>query len=412
MKRFSALAALAVSDLGTAFLLQTYVLITVGVGTHTDAYFAGQAAPIVLLAILQLPLQRAVVVAFADRATGKFPAVQLLVFTAAVVGALLLLICITAPWSMRLLFPQLPAAAHDIGVSVLRAQSLAVLFSSMNLVLLALNQTRGRFVQCELSVLSSTLIAGCFVVFAVHHFGILAAAYGQIIKAVASTFFLGWMLRNSLDTGVPPWKEIRKSLGPMIFAGMLTKLSPIIDRSIGSAATSGSLSVLVFGQNIYNAATGVAERTIVAPRLPALKRGFLSVSPVHVAWQLAAAGVVLVIVMIPASALLFSIPAVTQKVGRENLDLLIALLIGLGGFPVGALTVQWIAAAIVVLGRPELSARIVTAGFLGGVACKYVGFHLGGIHGLAVGISVYYLSNALAFLLVLRHMMRAAPIDK
>jgi O-antigen/teichoic acid export membrane protein len=71
--------------------------------------------------------------------------------------------------------------------------------------------------------------------------------------------------------------------------------------------------------------------------------------------------------------------------------------------------VQWIAAAVVVLGRPDLTAKIMASGFLVGVAIKFAAFHLGGIRGLAIGISVYYLLNALAFLIVLRRIMRPRP---
>lgn len=307
---------------------------------------------------------------------------------------------------MRLVFPELPPSVHSLGVAVLRTQSVAVLFSSVNLILLALNQLAGRFVRCELSVLTSTIVAAAFVVPAVGHFGVLAASLGQVVKALTGTLLLTIPLRRKLSMGPVPWKEIGHVLRPLLSAGMFTKLAPIIDRSIGSAAASGSMSLLAFGQSIYSASTGIAERSIVAPRLPALKRGASSDSPLRVALLLGAAGIVLVIALVSASLVAQHVPKLVELVGDRQLALLTALLVGLAGFPVAALTVQWAAAAVVVLGRPDLSAKIVGAGFLVGVAFKYVGFLMGGIHGLAVGISMYYLLNALAFLLVLRRIIR------
>jgi peptidoglycan biosynthesis protein MviN/MurJ (putative lipid II flippase) len=402
MRRFSTLAALAATDLGVGFLLQAFVLFSVGVSADTDAYFAGQAVPVVLLAILQLPLQRAVVVAFADGAHDKFPALRLMGAVALGACLVLCLVAIIAPWFIAKIYSELTEPAQSLAVDVLRAQCVAVLFSVSNLVLLSLNQVRGRFIQCEIAVVSSTLTSAAFVFAAVGTLGIMAAAYGQIVKAVVSSLSLAYMLRNSLSMGSPPWKEIAHVLRPLMSAGMLTKLAPVIDRSIASAAASGSMSLLAFGQSIYNAATGIAERAIVAPRLPALKRGASAISVTRVTGQLAAAGLLLAVVMFAAALVALQIPAVVNTVGREQLKLLASIMACLAGFPVAALAVQWIAAAVVILGRPDLSARIVAYGFFAGVAIKFTAFHIGGIRGLAIGISLYYLLNALAFLFAQR----------
>jgi O-antigen/teichoic acid export membrane protein len=396
---------LAATDLTIGFLVQAYVLVSVGVGAQTDAYYAGQAAPAVLLAILQLPMQRAIVVAFATKEEARFPAIRVIAGVGGFAAVVLMILWSGGPWMMRLLYPEFREATLQLSVHVLRVQGIAVLFSSVNLVLLSLNQLHNRFTRCELVVLLSTLVAAVFTYVAVDEIGVIAAAYGQVIKSAVTTVFFLWMLRGSLSSAPAPWAQISLILKPLVSAGFLTKLAPLIDRSIAAGAASGSMSVFVFAQAIYNAATGIAERAIVAPRLPGLRRDSDFKSVMRIAAILAGAGVGLVILLASGSAILAQVPAVYRMVGGDRLNMLTTTLIALAGLPVAALTLQWTAAAVVVLGRPDLSAKI-SLGFIVGIAIRYAAFRIAGIPGLAVGVSIYFLLVALAFYLVLRSIMQ------
>jgi peptidoglycan biosynthesis protein MviN/MurJ (putative lipid II flippase) len=406
LKRLSLLAAFAACDLGISFVVQAFVLVTIGIGSQTDAHYAGQAAPVVILAILQLPVQRAIIVAFARRQDERFPALRVIAIVASLAAACVLSLWCVGPALMKLLYPEFAQSTRDLGLRVLHAQSIAILFSIVNLVLLSLNQIRDRFVQCEITALTSTIISAIFIFVSIHQVGVLAAAYGQILKAVFTTAVFMWMLRHSMSAGPAPWKEIVAVVKPLASAGLFTKLAPVIDRSIASGAASGSMSIFVFAQTIYTAATGIAERAIVAPRLPGLRRESDPRSVMRVVGLLALAGVALVLLLVAGTAVVRHIPALARLVGDERLDLLMVTVIALAGLPIAALTLQWTAAAVVVLGRPDLSAKI-SLGFIVGIAIKYAGFRIAGITGLAIGVSIYFLLNALAFLWALRRIMRA-----
>lgn len=409
MRRFSTLASLAASDLAIGFAIQVFVLLSVGVGATTDAFYAGQAPPIVLLAIFQLPLQRAVVATFAGEGQVPFPAVKLLLAAMSTMAVLVLVLSLLAPALIAVLYSELPAAAQATAVEVLRVQGLVVTATIGNLVLLSLNHVDGRFMQSEMAMLMASACAALFVFFAVSHLGVVAASYGQLIKALISGGLYLLILRSRLTWGRPPWEKTWGIIRPLASAGALTKLAPVIDRSIASAAPHGSMTMLTFGQAMYGAATGIAERSIVAPRLPALKRGEMSESPVIIAAQLGLAGLVMAVLLVLLAILTRQLDIAGDFISPQMLDTLIVSLACLGGFPVAALSVQWMAAAMVILGKPHVSARIVTWGFVASVPLKLIGFWLGGIHGLAVAISIYYLANAAAFVIVLRRLQKMRP---
>jgi putative peptidoglycan lipid II flippase len=405
MKRFTTLASLAAVDIAIGFGVQVMVLLRVGVGEQTDAYYAGQAPMLVLFAIFQLPLQRAVVSAFA--ATGvetRYPALRL---HAVVVLAMLLLaatLSLAGEFALHFVYPGLSAPATETALTVLRVQGAATAISAGNLVLLALNHVRGRFVQCEIALASSAVLSAIWVFVAVDRFGVVAAAHGQLIKALISGLVYLFLLRGKLTWQTPPWQHVWNVVKPLSTAGLFSKMTPLVDRSIASAAASGSLTMLVFAQTIYGASIGVAERAIVAPRLPELKRNPSLATSMLVALRLAIAGAMLAMVLILGAAVALQLDFVLHAVSEPVLKLLLDSLILLAGFPIGTLGAQWLAATLVFMDQAKLSARVMTWCFLVGVPVKIVGFQLGGIRGLAIAMSCYYLASAGSLWLVLRHL--------
>jgi len=405
------LALLAAADIAIGFAIQAIVLATVGVGEQTDAYYAGQAPVLVLLAIFQLPLQRAVVAAFAEHDFKvRYPGWPLLLAVLGAMAAIVMALAVVGRFALPLVFPELSESALTTALQVLRVQGAAVAIATGNLVLLSLNQVRGRFVHCELSIAAASLCAAILVLLAVDRIGVLAAAYGQLVKALIAGLLYLFLLRGQLGWARPPWRKIWDIVRPLSSAGLLSKMTPLIDRSIASAAPSGSLTVLVFAQTVYGACVAVAERAIIAPRLPALQRSPALGAALSAVRLLALAGIVLVILFAAGSAVLGLIEPVVSAISASKLQLLLICGVLLAGLPVGTLSAQWMAALMVSVGRAKLSARIMAACFIVAVPVKLIAFRLGGIEGLAVAMSCYYLASALSLWLVLRSLARRGSI--
>lgn len=408
MKRFSALAGLATTDIAIGFAVQLYVLLGVGIGPQTDAYFAGLAPTLVLLAILQMPIQRAVVSAYTGNDAGPFPALRLY---GAIVGGLLVVVAVLAlagEYALHFLYPGLSAESLKTALATMQVHGLAVSLAAGNLVLLALNQIRGRFIQCEVGLVSASLAGAVWVLLTLHWLGVVAAAWGQFIKSLCSGVAYMFLLRGQVTGGKPPWRSIWEVIRPLSTAGLLSKLAPIVDRSIASAASAGSLTVLVFAQTIFSSAVGVADRAIVAPRIPELKRNPDYRKVFTVSSRLALAGIAIVIATSLGALVALQVEWIHAVVPRNVLQLLMELLILLAGLPIGTLAAQWLAAALVFVDKARITARIMTWCFLLGIPVKYLGFELGGIRGLAVAMSCYYLASAAALWLTIRSVGRAA----
>jgi len=395
MKRLSTLTALASTDLAASFLIQVMVLASVGVGQLTDAYFAGQAPVLVLLAIVQLPIQRAVLSAFTDLPPGfRFPGLQLY---CAIVGVLLIgvgVLLLIGKAALPFAYPTLSSEALDLALRVMGIQGLAVAIAAGNTVLLSGNHIAGRFVRAEVALASASLVTVAWVAITLPSLGVIAAATGQVLKAALAGASYGIMLRGQMTWRRPPWRSLWKIVRPLASAGLLSKLAPLVDRSIASMAASGSITLLVFAQSLYSAAVGVFDRAIVAPRLPSLKREptWETISGMSVRLVVAGVGVVAALV----AGLWFAalLGWASSALPADSVDLLLGLMSLLVGLPVGTLVAPWLAASLVFLGRASVSARIMAWCFLISIPLKVAAFRLGGVHGLAFAMSCYYLGSA------------------
>jgi len=401
VRRGFTLATIASSDLLISLCMQLYVVTVVGVGSSTDAYFAGQVIPVSIYGILQLPLQRAIIAAFAGRDAAVFPAARLWLMFTVLAACLLGALAALAPFYLRYVFPSLAAGEFRTTTHIFWLQSAAVVLMTGNLILSSLNQVVGRFVQCELVNVTSTVASACVVLATVGELGVVALALGAVFKAALSALAYRAMLRGRIGSGKSPWSEVWSIVRPMVAAGSLSKFAPVVDRSIASAAAAGSLTLLTLAQTIYSAATVLVERAVVAPLLPGLRRQGNSRATVATAGWLALCAVVVVAVVVVGVALAAHSTMIHRWLSAEQLRMLVGCLLALGGFSVGGLSGQWLSAALVVLGRADLSSRVAIYGFLLSVPMKLAAFSLWGIYGLALAISCYYLLNALIMAVLL-----------
>jgi peptidoglycan biosynthesis protein MviN/MurJ (putative lipid II flippase) len=402
MKAQPSVAALAAADLGLAFVTQAVVVVTVGFGSQTDAYFAAQVVPLSVYGILQLALHRAVVAVYAVRGTSGFPAGLLV---AAILGAtalVMVLIAASATWWLGLLFSEVADKQQALALDLIWIQGITTAFLLANVVLNALNQVRGRPVTTELVTITSTAVGTAFAVLTVHRLGVLAATYASLLKAVIAMVLSSAVLARYMQRGPVPWQELWRVLRPLASGSAVTKFAPVIDRSIAAAGAPGLLSLLSFAQLLYSAAMGLAERALVAPNLPTIRRGVSRSELQSVSVRLAGFGLLLALAITVAALGARYRPLLRERVGASKLLTLSGYLAALTGFAIGGLIGQWSAAALAVLGRAAMVARVAVVGFLVSIPIKFAAFHAAGVLGLALAISGYYLANALVLSLFLR----------
>jgi peptidoglycan biosynthesis protein MviN/MurJ (putative lipid II flippase) len=210
------------------------------------------------------------------------------------------------------------------------------------------------------------------------------------------------VLARYMQRGPVPWQELWRVLRPLASGSAVTKFAPVIDRSIAAAGAPGLLSLLSFAQLLYSAAMGLAERALVAPNLPTIRRGVSRSELQSVSVRLAGFGLLLALAITVAALGARYMPLLSERVGASKLLTLSGYLAALTGFAIGGLIGQWSAAALAVLGRAAMVARVAVVGFLVSIPIKFAAFHAAGVLGLALAISGYYLANALVLSLFLR----------
>jgi peptidoglycan biosynthesis protein MviN/MurJ (putative lipid II flippase) len=408
MRTQPSLVVLAAADLGLAFLTQAIVVVAVGFGAQTDAYFAAQVVPLSAYGILQLALHRAVVAVYSVRGGPRYPAGLLVI--AVLGGALLamMLIAVTAPWWFGLLFGEVADTQLGLALTIIRVQGITTSLLLTNIVLTALNQVRGRPVTNELVTITSTAISTVFALLTVRRLGVLAATYASLLKAAIAMVLSSVVLARHVERGPVPWQELWRVIRPLASGSALTKFAPVIDRAIASAGPAGLLSILSFAQLLYAAAMGLAERAVVAPNLPSIRRGVSRRALTTVGVRLAGFGLLLAVAISAAALVARSVPWVSDQVGGDELRTMAAYLAALAGFAIGGLAGQWSAAALAVLGRAGWVARVAVAGFLASIPVKLIAFQMAGVLGVALAISGYYLANALVLSLGLRRAQSVA----
>jgi putative peptidoglycan lipid II flippase len=416
------LGAVAAAQLAANMVLQIVVLAVVGAGPQTDALVAAQALPQVVLAVLTVSMQSVwqprMSIAASDSATwlDAQRAAQgqaILLF-----GGAFVLLAASSAWWTRLLFPGFTAEQQ----ALMRDMSLPLLastvFTGQSALYTTAQRARSHFLGPELTTLAVTVVSIAVVAVAVHRFGVQAAAWTLLARAIVVAVALhiaAGRARPSMSRG---WRDSRiwSQLRPMLAGSSLYKTAPLVDRYWSSHAPAGGVTLLNLAQLGMGALATVLERSIATPVVPRLARHVeqhdleglhrevkgcvrrITVATLVVgvsvaaAWPLWTVACAKVLKLDPAMA--------------RELWLLSLLLLGyLHVVASGAVVV----AAFCALGEAQTPVKIGIPAFLVSVAVKSAAFLAWGLLGLAAATSLYYVTNFFILAWLLRRRIHARP---
>jgi putative peptidoglycan lipid II flippase len=407
------LVALSTGNLGLAFLFQWYVLTQIGPGVATDALFAGMAVPQVILAIVANSLTHVLVPLLAGEAEAimRRDAWTFLWLTGAVFGGLALLLIVLAPAWMGMLLPGFSADAQDLARTLTQIQLVGMVFAAISGVQTALHHAQARFVWPELS--QALIGAGIFVglVITLPRFGVFAAAWLATLRLMLQTLaLLPAMGRpRRLTLANPTISSAWQRMQPLILGTAYYKTDPLIDRFLLSYAVPGSMSLYYLAQQLYGAVAQILSRALVAPVVPLLGSTFKHGDLVgfRKAWRSRLAALIVVCVVAVAGLVLVGLPFLRLLIGHgsvtdSNVSTLWWIMVWLVGMFVGGVVGQIAATTFYAKGDTRTPTRISVWTYTGYIPAKIAAFFFGGLAGLAVVTSVYYVLNALLLLHGLR----------
>lgn len=408
--RVSAILALvATVQLLAQIGFQVIVLAAAGVGPTTDAFVAAQAVPMVLVAVLALSLQSVWQPRFATSSVsgGKWrqahrsaQAQALIIF--GISGAAL---AATASLWAKVIFIGLAAEALQLVLEMTPLLLLASVFQGSAAVMTAAQRGRDRLLSAEVAALAGAVIAAALAWPVVRAWGIVAAAYLALGRAI-----LVWILLEALLGGSTPawrdgWRDRRAwaQLRPLLAGSSIFKLAPLVDRFWSSMGPPGSVALFGLAHAAMAALAGLLERSLCMPVTPRLARSATAGdadttrrlyrrSVAMTAVATAAIGVGLLLVQPwwgTLAGLVFRVPEQTA----EGLWWICLCLLG---FLFVAASGTAIVSVYYALGDTLTPAKIGLVGFLLGVIAKSAGFWLAGLQGLALATSLYYLGNLAA----------------
>lgn len=412
MKQTVILAFLAGANIFVILLLQWYVITQLGVGSETDALFAGMVVPQLILAVVSSSLTHVLVPvlattdrgAFYENAWGFFWGIS------AVFAILALISIATASYWVPWLFPGFTEAGAVLAVRLTRIQLLSMVFTASVSVLWSVYHAQQRFIWAELAALLAGTGALLVVTQTLTHFGIAAAAWAMVLRTALQVVLLlpglgaprhpHWRSTAMKDT----WKRLR----PLLLGASYYRTDLLIDRFLSSLAGTGGLSLLYLGQQIYGVANFLLEKAITSPMVPLLAKQarqceWLSLRETFrrrlILTALITGAVYLVFIL--AGEWFLTLLVGHGGVTRENVRALWIIMVALGGLLIGGAMGQITSATFYAIGDTRTPTRLSVLSFTLYVPLKFLAFLRYGLIGLAVATTLYYLGNLFVQIIVL-----------
>ena len=406
MIRTVQLSVLSSVNIGITFWFQWFILIQLGPGMETDALFAGMTIPQLVIGIISGSLVHVLVPLLAGESECRLRSIiwGLFVLSGVLFGLLALLLYVTAPWWVSLILPGFDEAGKMLTIELTRIQLIGMIFASINSVQLASYHAREQFLWAEMTSILASFFPLLLLIWALPQYGVAAAAWIGVLRNVVQTLLLapvmGKPTRPDLKSTTirKAWQRIK----PLLFGTTYYKTDPLIDRLLLSAASSGSLSLYYFAQQIYGAVNQVISKAIATPLVPLLGKLYKAGDReafMHAYYRkILQVGSVIFLGLL--SLVLFGEDILDLLIGHGNVSSnnvkeLWWIMIWLGGIFAGGALGQISSSSFYALGDTKTPTLIGVYSYTIYIPVKIAIFFYFGVLGLALITSIFVLMNFL-----------------
>lgn len=413
------LGCLATVHLLVAFLTYSYILITLGPGMETDAFFAGMAIPQFLLSVAMNSLPHVLVPLLSgeNEVQIRKSAWGFLILVGCASASLAIFLSFSVYIWVPLLVPGFSQPGKVLAGELARIQLIGVVFAAVAGVLRAMYHARKRFLGSEIAQLLPSVLALGTLLWALPSYGVKAAAW---VSAMREALCLLAMLPGLGGFCRPEWnhalvREARSRIGPLLLGNLYYKSGALVDRFLSSMTTPGGLSLLYFSEQIYGAGSQIVNRAIVAPVVPLLaEHAKLGDSGLfrHIYRKrllgLGCVGLAVFVLLVSGGGPLGRLFRFYGDMKGENVELLSRIMLALVGFFIGGIMGQVLSSSFYAKGDVSTPLRVGVIGFSLGIALRVLGFLVLGLVGIAIGTSLHYMLNVLALYVLLERKIHPA----
>lgn len=262
-------------------VLDAVILAHFGLGSETDALFAGLAIPTLITSALEIQSPKILIPAFTrctedegNEAASELVSRLISTFAAILCGGVLVL-SVFAHLLIRIQAPGFQASAMHMGVRLFLILAWLTFVQGVAPILQSFLFSRHRFLVPSLSKFMQSFPAIIFVFLYYQKLGIYSVAVGMVFGAVLQFLLLAitakkhgliWHFRwRPTD---PKVREIVKMFGHPMLGHILSESKMFIENFLASLLGGGSLSVLRYASRIVEAISGVLLGGIVTSSLP------------------------------------------------------------------------------------------------------------------------------------------------
>lgn len=389
-----------------------YVVLRLGVGIETDAFFASGALPQLVFAIVSFSVGHVLtpLLATEDEKTLRRDAWCFFVGITGLFSLLALGLFLTAGYWVPKMVLGFSDQAKYLTIHMSRIQLLSMIGNASVVVLWSVYYARQRFIWVEVSSLLANIAALLYLFWLLPSQGIVAAAWATVLNLALKALLLMPVLGRYQR---PQWnsyaiKEAWRRVRPFLLGQTYAKTDPLIDRFLTSMGRAGDLSSLYIGQQIYSAINLVINKAISTPTVPRLaivaKSGdwpaFRHLYRSRLLWMagISTLGCTLLLV--------FGESTLRLVVGHggitaDNVRVLWWMMIALLGVLVGGTLGQVTSVAFYAMGDTKTPTSLFIWTFTIYLPIKVFAFFHYGLIGLAITISAHLVVNFLLQLIVL-----------
>jgi putative peptidoglycan lipid II flippase len=416
MKLALSLGALSGANILLATLTQWYIVVTIGPGSNTDAYFASLVIPQLLLGIIAGSLGQVIVPLLAGERDDHIliKGWQLAILFSALFAAIALATSVSSRFWVPLLFHGFSEAGKALTIGLTGIQMLTMVLAALSSVLTAVHQAKQKFVCAASPSVLGDLVGLGALLLTLRRYGIVAAAWTLVLAAGLQTLLLlpGLGIARLRPLSRSLLKETWHRMKPMLFGSAYYKSDFLVDRFLSSMVPAGGFSLFYLGQQMYAAANQMIHRALVVPIIPTWA-GMAKINDRESFARLYRKRLAQVAILTCCGYLLFLAigkQALQVLIGHgavteENVVLLWQIMVALVGVFVGGGLSIITTSAFYARGDTRTPTKIGVWSFTVYAPLKVFAFVKFGLLGLAIATSAFFVVNLMMQLRVLRRVI-------
>lgn len=412
------LTAASAAQVVIQFLIQVVVAYQFGARADADALAAALAVPTLLAAVISGSLSYVLVpelVACFSDSDRNIVGWRLAGLTGLISASVALLaslaVTLSADSIIEALYGELARDQQQLAARLLSVLAWQILMSTMISWSLAVHHSRHSFITPALGGVLGTL-ATLGLAAAKGHSGIEWIAIAINVGSAISAMVHVAPLMTRLRIGSVPWTHLSRlmwSLMPLVLGSIYLRIDPVVDRSLASRLSEGSVAHLHYAQRIIVALLAISTSGLSVIAFPQLAGRLATEGSAGFVTHFAIATRRLVLITVPIAIgfSFFAVPVIGDLLERgrftaEDSYVVGWLIVCFMGMFVGASWGELLARGFYTLSDTRTPTIVGAIALTIGLACKWLSLPTLGIWGIAGSTSFYLMLSAITMACLLR----------